>query len=490
MANGNQQQGGGFMDQVGQGLLEVQRNPLFNTGLGLLAAAGPTQQPMSTGQRLVQGLQTGVDLQSRARQNEAQRQEMLQRQRQQQAQQSLLDLMQEPVPPEGIRRPGFEQDRQQEMMGLLAEANPDAFSQGLLGQMMNPEQERAEPSALRMIRALEDPTLSRQQRDMLRQQIEGSGASDQMLQQMDMMMRMMEMQQMRNEMERTERDERRQRAETADAFRQDLSDAKKLARLNNQLQDTALETGIPMSDLRRQTAAGIEGLKSVIGLGDEQAQETIADFDEFTKTATRFASQTANRLFDAGGLTNQQLRQAENQTPSASLSPRANNRIIADQLETMLRGADRANVELSDQERRETRNLIEQLREGAGTGENQSRTGGGQTRSFPEQVIPAPPPSITGEGGQGGAAGQQTETGDDTGGPDTGAGLDAVQTILGQGAPAAGGQGNQRQRMIQQAEDYIRNAEPEALEQFAGQTAQMPQRLRQAMEQRLSDLGF
>lgn len=480
MANGN----GGIMEQIGQGLLQAQQSPAFNVGMGLLSAAGPSQQPMSTGQRLASGFQTGMGLQQRAMENQFQRRQMQQRARQQEASEQLTNLLQTDLPPANIRRPGAAQDQQQEMMSLLSQANPEAFQTGLLQQMMG-QQERAEPSELRMIRALRDPSLDQDQRELLRRNIAGAGASDQLMQRLDLLVRQAELERMQREDEQAEQEQRQNQAELQGSFRQDLSDARKLAELNNRLRDTALETGMPMPELRRQAAAASEAGRNIIGavtgqdLSDEKSQQVIADFDEFNKLASRFAGSTANRLFSEGGLTNQQLRQAQQQTPSASMSPIANNRIIADQIDTLLSGAQNAGVNLTEDEIAETRSFIEDLRTQEQSGQGQGQDGGGGSGS--------PGPGALDQlldGGGGGAASVQPA------GPAPSLQQPAEQgetpAVLGIAEQAQ----DQRRTQENQALEYIRGASESELVDLADRAGEMPPRLRRALDQRLTDLGF
>lgn len=468
MANGNQNQG--LLDQIGTGLNELRTSPAFNVGLGLLSAAGPQQQPMSTGQRLASGLQSGFSMQQRAMQNQAQRQELQQRQRQREAQQDLTSLLQQDFPPSTIRRPGAAQDRRERMMGLMAQAQPQAFQQSLLEQMT--AQPQQEPEELQLIRALQDPTLSADQRELLKRRIAGSGANDRVMQRLDMLTRMAELRAMEREAQERRETEREERADMQSSMRQEIRDAKRLAEINRELRGTALETGLPMPELRRQTASAAEAGRNILGavtgedLGDRETQRTIALFDEFGKLSSRFASQTANRLFGEGGLTNQQLASATRQAPSASLAPGANATIIASQLDTLLSGAQRAGVNLTEDEVRETRNLIEQLRS-FGAGDQQGgQNGGGDGQGGPAMDVTGLQPA--------GPAPSATEFDEEQ------------QPVLGFAERLP----QQRQSQIQQAAQYIRNASSEELTEFADRANELPPQLQQELDRRLEEMGF
>ncbi|HEX7129134.1 MAG TPA: hypothetical protein VF217_03580 [Rhodanobacteraceae bacterium] len=65
-------------------------NPMFNMGMGMMAASGPSPYPVSGGQALAQGMQYAQQAQERALQLKAMQQKMAQQQAQQKAMQDWL----------------------------------------------------------------------------------------------------------------------------------------------------------------------------------------------------------------------------------------------------------------------------------------------------------------------------------------------------------------------------------------------------------------
>lgn len=108
-------------------------DPMGNLGLGLLAASGPSAMPQSLGQVLASGMQFASERQRAAMQNDALREQMAEQKRRADASQQLTGLL-----------GGAEPVDQQQLLGLLSAANPDAFTQaastGLLGQMFPDQQ--------------------------------------------------------------------------------------------------------------------------------------------------------------------------------------------------------------------------------------------------------------------------------------------------------------------------------------------------------------
>lgn len=156
------------LDQL-QGLL-AGGNPLFDFGIGLLGASSPRAGGVGFGEAVAQAQQFAQNRQQQALQLQAMRESMLQRQRQQQAQEQIAGLLGQQTiaqaPPTAIRGPADDPlavnvdvpgrlgmvptiqtpEGQQQLMGLLAQADPAGFTsqltQGLLGQMLATQQAR------------------------------------------------------------------------------------------------------------------------------------------------------------------------------------------------------------------------------------------------------------------------------------------------------------------------------------------------------------
>lgn len=127
-------------------------SPLFNFGVGLLSASGPSTTPISMGQALAQGGQMASQAQRQQLQNQLIRAKLTEDARQQAALGKLRELISAPastIPqqdaaaqfgggPEGLlaAEAGDAASRQRQMMGLLAEVAPAQFAQGLLAQMV------------------------------------------------------------------------------------------------------------------------------------------------------------------------------------------------------------------------------------------------------------------------------------------------------------------------------------------------------------------
>ncbi len=312
-------------------------NPMFNIGLGLLGAG--LSRPETLGQGLLGGMQAGSQMQHAALRNQMHRDQMEQMAHQRDAQARL-----------GAGVSSGEITDEQELMGLLAQAAPEQFAQGLLGQVF--PQERAEPSFVRMVRALEDPSLDDEQRELLRNHLVADPSStDEMLRALDVQLRGMRLQQEQRQLDREDRDEREARGDLIVSVRGDLNAARELAELNDRLAGTALETGMPASELRRLVASGGAAVGRALGIDTSEAQQLVADFDRFEKLSTDFGLKSAQRMFDRGQITNLQLQAVRDASVSPFVAPDANRRVIADMVDLLLTSADRADIEIADRER-------------------------------------------------------------------------------------------------------------------------------------------
>jgi hypothetical protein len=104
-------------------LSEALNSPLLNLGIGLLSASGPSTTPISLGQGLARGVQFASEAQRQALLNQVARAQLTDEARKRDATAKLRGILSE----------GGNAAGNPEILGLLAEAAPDQFTQGLLG---------------------------------------------------------------------------------------------------------------------------------------------------------------------------------------------------------------------------------------------------------------------------------------------------------------------------------------------------------------------
>ena len=129
------------VNNLGQGISELQGDPMFNMGVGLLAAGGRRPgQRISFGQGLLEASDYASKKEADFQKLEANRMALQQAAQQRKAQQGIVGLLNNPAAsvPAAIRRPGAIQDEQTQMMGLLAQANPQGFTQAMTESLLAP----------------------------------------------------------------------------------------------------------------------------------------------------------------------------------------------------------------------------------------------------------------------------------------------------------------------------------------------------------------
>lgn len=188
MANGQTQQGG-----IGGLLSGGLESPLFNLGVGLLAASGPSTTPVSMGQALAQGAQFAQTGQQQALKNQAFRAQLGEQARQRQNAQQFRGLLADSDLP----------DNQKQALGLLAESNLPAAVQAAFPQ------ERSDTSLVRNMKAAGIDPMSKEGQDIIRQNLAGNGTNEQM----DQTLKMMQIQALQEEKRKAATMEERQKTD-------------------------------------------------------------------------------------------------------------------------------------------------------------------------------------------------------------------------------------------------------------------------------------
>lgn len=341
------QQGGPGFNEAITGLLG---NPALGAGIGLLAGA-LDRQP--TGQTLLQGLGLGQQTallgqraESRAVRNDLLRQRLRQEAAQAQAAQQQQAAIQ------GLQGllSGEEPVEQGQLLPLLAQVAPGAVAQGLLGQIFPPE-ERAETSLVRNVRALEDPTLSPEQQEVIRKNLTADPqATDQLLKTVELQLRAVQLENAQREAASEAQDAATQRTKTKSALVSDLNNAVRLTELAGRLQGTQLEPGTVGIETRRAIASGLTEARNLLGVDTATAQRMISDFDEFQKLSRNFATQSTSRQF-GDQATNFQLQQLQQTVPNVDITVEANRRIARGAVQTLLNAADAEGIEIPNRQR-------------------------------------------------------------------------------------------------------------------------------------------
>lgn len=328
--------GMGFQDKLG-GLIRG-GNPLLDLSLGLLQTSGPSLQPHSFGQDVAGAVQFASQRDIEAQKNQLLRDQISQQGRRQNAMQRLT----------GILSGGEEMD-QAGMLGLFSEIAPEQLVQQMMGQMF-PDQERAEPSLIRELDALELP----RSLEGIRQLVEAKGGSDadfdRLTQQYQMeLMRMQYSNAQREEADRVRKEGINQRTQVV-TTRRGLDNIREAAELNEFLSTTALRSGATFSDLKRTVSEGLAEVKEFFGVDTEEAREINAAFDRFNKLTSELIIEDIGRLSGSGlgAATNQRLELLGNAMAGAGVAPEANAKIFGGAIQDILDMAEIEGIEIED----------------------------------------------------------------------------------------------------------------------------------------------
>ena len=326
-----------------QGLLG---NPMFNMGVGLLGAGGRQQGPQqSTGQRFMQGVSSGNAMTQQFQQMQAQRDALSAQKRKQEAMAKITNLLNNPVA-NTPAAPNAVQQQQAQVQGLLSQAAPEEFLKQSISGLFSPQQQ---------------PKTSAKMNDWIAmggnpQDIAGfqkfSNPSDP-LQDAQLVKLMADMQ---NDMaiRRAEDEERYTKKETMKlGIESGVQDMVELYKINKRLENSPLQSGVPLGEMRRALSGGVKGISDFFNVDSSTAAALNADYDLFKKISTSFAVNSQDRLGS-----NFQLQSTMDANANLAAAPAANNYVIAANLRELLAQARARNTVLPNEFVRDAQKII------------------------------------------------------------------------------------------------------------------------------------
>jgi len=316
-------------------------NTLFDVGIGLLSASGPSPYPPNTGNAIAQAMQFAQGRQAQALENQARRDAITEQQRRRQAQQQLPGLLGDP------------NATQEQLMGLLGQANPE----GLVDQAMNslfssPQEERAEPAEVRVARVLADPNESEEVKQEIRAQMAQSG-NQELAAQIQLQLNMMQLEKARQEAADAAENRRIAWQTSETAANRTLHNFERAAELNEFLSTTALRSGATFSDLKRKASEGLAEIGEFFGVDTSEARRINAALDEFNKLTNELIISEMGRISAGGSApnTNQMLSTLSSSMAGVGIAPEANAQIFAKGMRDIIDMADIEGFEIDDPQR-------------------------------------------------------------------------------------------------------------------------------------------
>lgn len=337
----------GIMDRI-SGLLATPGAQDFATGL--LAQSGYTSTPTTLGQAIGGATQFAQTNQMQRMQLQAARQKMEDDKKRREAQAGIAGILANPAAsiPMGIRSPTAVQDEAGRMQGLLAQANPEAFSKGLL------ERQFAQPQAPRMSTGMNDYIAMTGMQPGSPGFMEGFAKFQQDSDPMAQVQAGLLALQLRNEereLAEAEETSRVGRLTLERNTNNDLKSLQKLYEMNEILEPTFLATGGVMPRTRRDLMSLFSEGGKLFGIDSSDKDEIIEAFDTFSKEQENLANRVANNY---GSTTNARYQGIINSIPNLGLNPGANRSVISRMMEDFLGGADDYGFEVNNRDQYES----------------------------------------------------------------------------------------------------------------------------------------
>lgn len=283
---------GNRANQVGEALPQLQGNPAFNLGVGLLAAGGRRPgQRVSFGQGLLEAQDYASRKQADFQTLEANRMALEQATKQRQAQQGLLDLMNASNIPPSIRRPGLLEQQQRQMIPLLAAADPQGFTQAMTTSLLTP----TDPS-----QEIADTLNAIKAQDLFETREED-----------------------REERERTQRSENQRRKDI-------VSEVSNLTELLERTGNTDVKTG-RFSQAYNSKIEFENAIKDLFNLEASETERLAGQFDLMNKGFERLLTGLIPE-----GTTNLGLRRLMGSNAGVTLTPAANAKLLFDALDGVI----------------------------------------------------------------------------------------------------------------------------------------------------------
>ena len=196
------------------------------------------------------------------------------------------------------------------------------------------------------------------QDEMLRQL--DADADDDVLAQLVLSQQTEKLNEQRRERELIERTEGEEKIGRRQAVKNDFGNAKRIIELQQDLEGTALATGIPYGDFLRDIGAGAAALVAQLGFDPSAAQQAIAKRDELVKLFADGTLEAIDRFKGTGTITNQKFEALIAASPEVGKTAVANAKVLAGRMRAVLDAAERKSEIIPN--RKEIEDWIEKMK--------------------------------------------------------------------------------------------------------------------------------
>ncbi len=196
------------------------------------------------------------------------------------------------------------------------------------------------------------------QDEMLRQL--DAGSDDDVLAQLVLGQQQEKLNEQRRERELIERTEGEEKIGRRQAVKNDFGNAKRIIQLQQDLEGTALATGIPYGDFLRDIGAGAAALAAQLGFDPSAAQQAVAKRDELVKLFADGTLEAIDRFKGTGTITNQKFEALIAASPEVGKTAVANAKVLAGRMRAVLDAAERKGEIIPN--RKEIEDWIEKMK--------------------------------------------------------------------------------------------------------------------------------
>ena len=168
-----------------------------------------------------------------------------------------------------------------------------------------------------------------------------ANADDDVLAQLVLSQQTEKLNEQRRERELIERTEGEEKIGRRQAVRNDFGNAKRIIEIQQDLEGTALATGIPYGEFLRKLSQGGVAILSALGFNLEEQQALIDKRDELVKLFADGTLEAIDRFKGTGTITNQKFDALIAASPEVGKTAVANAKVLAGRMQAVLDAAER-----------------------------------------------------------------------------------------------------------------------------------------------------
>lgn len=254
--------------------------------------------------------------------------------------QGLLAARGTPPFREGADTPRIETEAgQRQALGLLADISPNVAAQGLLSN----SSPHSEPAALRLIRALRDPSLDEGQKELIRQNVAGQGGEG-LLQQVELQRLQIDLQRSLLDLQEKTNTQKDLETERERTIRTQSTNILNLVERATALENEFLQPGAPLMQ-GREFVAGVGRLTGdLLGTDTPGLDKQVTNLGELRKGLADLSIDMQTRF--AGTFTNDKLALLQQAMATTSNDPATIRTILRQITDLYLEKADQFDISL------------------------------------------------------------------------------------------------------------------------------------------------